>query len=310
MKSFLVLVGSATIALAAVLYGSSAIAQEMKAPPLPIHTIEGVGGGAITPMAYLVNPAPECKVFGKPSVSASYAGLQGKSLDSFAVTQNLWGRIEFGFAANRFGLGNLPGAIQTASTIDIERSDLWLYHFNLRGLVVKERQNDIAWMPAITIGAHFKTNEGIRDINNKLGGALNTVGYARENGTDVTLTATKTFITPKLGMPVIVTLGVRGSQASDIGLLGFGNDYHATFEGSVAVVPHERWILCYEYRQKKNPYTLGLPTLIGNEDDWHAFDAAYIMDKHATLCVGYGIFGTLANTEVNSAWFAQLKYEF
>ena len=26
------------------------------APPLPFHTIEGVGGGAITPMAYLANP--------------------------------------------------------------------------------------------------------------------------------------------------------------------------------------------------------------------------------------------------------------
>jgi len=28
-----------------------------KGPPLPFHTIEGYGGGALTPMAYLVNPA-------------------------------------------------------------------------------------------------------------------------------------------------------------------------------------------------------------------------------------------------------------
>ena len=111
-------------------------------------------------------------------------------------------------------------------------------------------------------------------------------------------------------VPVILTLGVRGSQAADIGLLGFGSDYHATFEGSVAVIPHERWVLGYEYRQKTNPYTLGLPTLVGNEDDWHSFDVGYILSKHATLCAAYGIFGTVANTEVNSAWFAQLKYEF
>ena len=42
-----------------------------KAPPLPVHTIEGVGGGGITPMAYLVNPGDECHVFGKPAVWAS-----------------------------------------------------------------------------------------------------------------------------------------------------------------------------------------------------------------------------------------------
>ncbi|MHC4985272.1 MAG: hypothetical protein ACYTFO_03860, partial [Planctomycetota bacterium] len=30
-----------------------------KGPPLPLHCIEGYGGGAITPVAYLVNPGAE-----------------------------------------------------------------------------------------------------------------------------------------------------------------------------------------------------------------------------------------------------------
>lgn len=30
-------------------------------PPLPVHTIEGGGGAAITPIAYLVNPGPANK---------------------------------------------------------------------------------------------------------------------------------------------------------------------------------------------------------------------------------------------------------
>ena len=45
------------------------------APPLPVHTVEGVGGGAITPMAYLVNPEPEGAVFGKPSVGLTYVNI-------------------------------------------------------------------------------------------------------------------------------------------------------------------------------------------------------------------------------------------
>ena len=118
--------------------------------------------------------------------------------------------------------------------------------------------NDIPWIPAVTIGADFKTNEGIRNINQKLGGALSTIGYARENGADFTLTATKNLPTACFGKPLILSAGLRESQAANLGFLGFGDDYRATFEGSVVIIPFERWVFGYEYRQKKNPYTLGL----------------------------------------------------
>lgn len=300
-------------AVSALYFGPYVFAQdEEKGPPLPFHTIEGVGGGAITPMAYLVNPPGECEVWGKPAVAFSYVGLGSKNLDAFTVTENLWGRIEFGFAANRLGLGTLPGAIQanTPGHIDIERGDVWLYHFNLRGLVLKENYNEINFLPAVTIGADFKTNQGIRDINARLNGALNTIGYARENGTDFTLTATKNLPTAFFGKPLIATAGLRESQGANLGLLGFSNTYKTTFEGSVAILPFDKWLFAYEFRQKSSPYTLGLAPLIGDEDNWHAFDAAYIISKHSTLVAGYGIFGTLANADANSAWWLQLKYEF
>ncbi len=278
--------------------------------PLPFHTIEGVGGGAITPMAYLVNPAPEGTIFGKPSIAGSYVGLQDKNLSVLSITENLWGRIEFGFAADRLGLGSLPGAVEDATTVNLYRGDVMLYNFNVRALLIKENYNDIAWMPAITVGATFKTNEGIRDINQRLGGALNAIGYARENGTDFTLTATKTLVTPGLGMPIVLTGGVRESQAANLGFLGFSDTYRATFEGSVAVIPHERWLVAYEFRGKENPYTMALAPLIGDEDNWQTFDVAYVLNKQTTLCGGYAMLGTLANSEANNGWFVQLKYEF
>ncbi len=80
-------------------------------PPLPFHTIEGVGGGAITPMAYLVNPGAEDAVFGKPAVALTYANLGLKNLTAITVTETLFQRIELGYAADRLGLGTLPGAI-------------------------------------------------------------------------------------------------------------------------------------------------------------------------------------------------------
>jgi hypothetical protein len=295
-------------------FSSYAFAEdEAKGPPLPFHTIEGMGGGAITPMAYLVNPAPEGTIFGKPAVAASYVGLGSKNLDALTITENFGGRVEFGFAADRLGLGTLPGAIERNTGVDIGRSDVWLYNFNLRGLLVKENANDNDLIPAVTIGASFKTNDGIRDMNRRLGGALNGIGYARENGTDFTLTATKTLPTAFFGKPLIATAGLRESQGANLGLLGFSNTYKTTFEGSIAILPFDKWLFAYEFRQKSSPYgtlTLNDESIIGDEDNWHAIDAAYIINKHTTLVAGAGIFGTLANADANAAWWLQLKYEF
>jgi hypothetical protein len=305
-------------ATAALLLASAAVAQDAtdgsaapeKGPPLPFITLEGVGGGAITPMAYLVNPAPEGELFGKPSVAFDYIGLGSKNMDAILFTENLGGRIEFGFAADRLGLGTLPGEIEADTGKNIGVSDVFLYNFNLRGLVVKENADDNEWIPAITVGVDFKTNGGIRNINEVLGGALNTIGYVRENGTDFTVTATKTLPTAFFGKPLIVTAGLLETQGADLGLLGFACQYHAEFEGSVAVLPFDKWMFAYEIRQQSSPYNLALGSLIGVENTWHAFDAAYIIDKHATLCAGVGILGNLANAAANSAWFMQLKYEF
>ena len=282
------------------------------APPLPFHTIEGVGGGLLTPMAYLVNPEPEGALFGKPSVALSYANMNDKNLDAISVTETFGGWIEFGYAANRLGLGSLPRDIHDATGLDIEESDLWLHHFNLRMLLVKEGTCCGGFaMPAVTAGVHFKYNAGIRDINERLGGILSTLGLRRENGEDFTLTATKTIGPEILGRPVIVTAGLRESQGAQLGFMGFGRDYETTFEGSIACLACDRLVLAYEYRQKPDPYgnIPGIPGLIGGEDDWHGFDVALILSDNATLAAGYGIFGTMVNTEADSSWWLQLKYE-
>jgi hypothetical protein len=284
-----------------------------KGPPLPFITIEGQGGGAITPMAYLVNPAPEGKFWGKPSLAFDMIGLNGKNLDTFMVTENILGRLEFGFAADDLGLGTLPGAIQRRTKVDIGRSDVWLYNFSVRGLLIKENACDNDWIPAVTTGVIFKTNDGIRQINEDLGGALSGIGYSRENSEDFTLTLTKTFKDAFFGKPLILTAGLRDSQAAELGFLGFSDTYHASFEGSVAVLPLDRWLFAYEFRQKSSPYgniTIDDETIIGGENNWHAFDAAFIINKRATLVAGAGIFGNLANANANSAWWLQLKYEF
>jgi hypothetical protein len=163
-------------------------------------------------------------------------------------------------------------------------------------------------MPAITLGLDAKYNGDIDDINTTLGGALTKIGYSNPAGVDFTLTATKTF--PKFfGRPVIASAGLRLSEAADVGFLGFGSTYRATFEGNVACLLTDHILVAYEFRQKTDPYG-EIPGLIGTESNWHAIDLAYILNKHTTFVAGWAALGVLCNTTENGAWYLQLKHEF
>jgi hypothetical protein len=282
---------------------------DTKGPPLPFHTIEGYGGGAITPIAYLVNNPGKNVVFGRPSVAASYVNAGSKDLEALTFTETLFGRVELGFGADRLGIGSLRNAIKKATTVDIEKNDVYLYNFNARYAVVDEGDFGISWLPAATVGAHYKYNPDIADINRSLGGALRTIGYHKSSGEDFTLTFSKMFPKSLFDRPLIVSAGLRESQAADLGLLGFGHDWSLTLEGNIVYLPTDWLVLAYEFRQKDDPYG-NITGLIGHEDNWHAFDASWIINKNATLVLGYGAFGTLANSQADNAFWVQFKYEF
>jgi hypothetical protein len=282
-------------------------ATPQKGLPLPFHVIEGYGGGAITPIAYLVNPPLGNQSVGLPSAAFSYVNLGQKSLESYTLTENLFGRVELGFGADELDLGELPKDIRNATGVDIHRNDVWLYNVNARGLIIPENSFDSQWVPALTGGVHYKYNDGIADINNKLGGALTSIGYNNKNGFDFTLTGSKT-IPSVFGRPLILSAGGRLSEGAQLGFLGFADHYNASFEGNVVYVPTNWLVVAYEFRGKRSPYGQ-IPGLIGKEDDWHAFDVSWLVNSHIDLTAGYGIFGVLANARADSAFWIQLKYE-
>lgn len=277
-----------------------------KAPPLPLHTIEGVGGIVITPVAYLVNPGPAGTTFGLPSASVTYVKANSKNVESAVITETLFGRVELGYAASRFGVGNLVDDVKTATTIDISDSVV-VHNFNARVLALPEGSFDLP-LPAVTIGASYKYNDGIEDINNQLHNALGSIGYKDQDGVDFTLTATKAF--PKVfGRPLLVTAGLRLSKAEQLGYLGFGDKYRPTFEGNIAYgITNWLW-LAGEFRGKANAYQQ-IPGLIQREDNWWTVGAAFVINPHATVTVGWGHFGPLLNTDENKGLAVQAKYEF
>jgi len=292
-----------------VLVGSVGLAWA--GPPLPLHTVEGNSGVFITSTAYLANPPAEGEQVGRPSLSTSAAFIGEKDFQSYAITENLFGNIEIGYAAERLGLGDWPDDVFKAAAIKT-RDSVWLHNVNLRWNAIAEGGFDRTWMPAVTLGVHYKWNEGISSIDDDLGGLCDTLGADHDHGTEFTAVATKT-LSNIWKRPIIISAGLRNGDAIHTGFLGFAGGRETTFEGSIIVFLTDQLAFASEYRQKSNlvhQCTVAGEHLVRAENDWWDLCLAYVVNDHMTISGGYADFGNVLNHRESSVWAAQLKYEF
>ena len=273
-------------------------------PPLPFTTVEGNGGVFITPMAYLVNPSQGDQWLGLPSGVFSFASIGDKSFVSTGVTMTFFKRIELGFAHESLGLGSWPKDVLKATGMDLGTQTVRMNTFSLRGMIVEEQ----GWMPAVTVGAHFKFNENIWDVDDDLGGACKALGVEKDEGWEGTLTVSKTF-TGILPRPFILSVGIRNTDAAQTGLLGFTGHRDTVLEANAVFFLTDRLLLGAEYRQKPDRLKR-IPGLVGREDDWWTVCLGYIVNDRMTIAGGYGNFGNVLNHKENGVWALQVKYEF
>jgi hypothetical protein len=274
-------------------------------PPLPLYNVDGQGGTLLVPMAYLINCESPGTVVGMPTAGYTFVAAGTKTVEEVHLSQTYFRRIEFNYTMGTLQLGDFPRDVRRATGVDIGFDDVVLHNFNLRGIVIEEGP----YNPAITAGVTFKYNPDVKVIDQRLHGGVSALGLAKDNSEDYTITGTKTLIEPCFHRPVMLTGGIRFSEAAQLGYLGFGDTYRMTGEGSIVYLPTDWLGLAYEYRQKKDPYsTLG--TLVGKEGAWQAIDAAFIVSPHMTFAVGWLCAGNVANGRVDNGWGFQIKYEF
>lgn len=277
-------------------------------PPLPAHGIEGYGGIFATYSAYLVNSAKEGEIFGLPSVAFTYVNFgHSRDLNAFTITETLWDRVELGYGYDRFNAGDLPEDIFRTTGMSMDDDYVGLHNFNARVALLKENDFEQQWVPAVTLGVHYKYNDTIDDIDSDLNGTLNAIGIEGDDGVDFTLYASKTV--PIFGRPVIFDLGLRESESAHIGLLGFTGDYELTVEGNVAVLITDFMLIGGEYRMKPDNYDR-IPGLVEEEDDWWTLCLGFIVTKNLCVDFGYGHFGDVLNHEANGSWGGRVKWEF
>ena len=289
--------------------GATAQEEEAAGPPFPLHSIEGVGGLPITPTAYLANPGEEGEIFGKPAVSAQTIWVGDKDMQVVAATWTLLQRLELGYAVNRLAVDDLDKEVRksTGGAANIGTDHIFLHHFNARLNVLPENMCDMNWVPAVTVGAHYKYNANIDEINQDLGDGLEAIDYNDNDGLDFTLTASKTITS--LPRPLMMSVGARASRASQFGLMGFGDEYMVSLEGNVDVLVTDNLAIGAEYRDK--PAVMGrVPDLVARDDPWWDVHAAYFFSPNGSVYAVAGDAGGVANHSDEMFYGLVVKYDF
>ncbi len=151
-----------------------------------------------------------------------------------------------------------------------------------------------AWLPQIAIGIEHKRN---RDR-----ALVRALGALDDEGTDITLSATKLVLARSL----LVNATLRYTEANELGLLGFGSakaGHRLQFEGSLGYQLSRRALVGVEYRSK--PDNLGL-----EEDDWMDIFAAYALTDHLTLTAAYVDLGSIATFADQRGGFLSAQVAF
>ena len=282
--------------------------QPASPPPLPLHSIEGFSGVFLTETAYLANLPEGEGWFGKPSVAISGARINEKELFAATATMNFFRRVELGLSYMNLSLGDWDNNVEAAAEARISDGDVPLYTVGLRCLVLREGEFDTTWIPAVTVGARWKKNANIDNIDRDLHGVVTGLGLDDDDGLDFTVMASKTFagVLPK---PFILSAGLRATEAIQAGFLGFDDDYHVVFEGNAIFFILDNLVLAAEYRQM--PRTMKrLGKLVRREDDWWSLALGWVVNSHMTVTAGFAHTGRVLDESDSFVPLCQLKWEF
>lgn len=266
---------------------TTALAQSFNAPDsgrllatAGISTVEGGGGGGLTPWALIAGYGTRDSYGAHAYVT--HLGTQDYSLRSYGVAVGIADRVEFSLARQDF-----RGTDSALDGLGIQQ-DIVGIKIKIIGDAVYDQDT---FLPQIAVGAQYKRNGGITGPLNASGITnVRQLGAIDDNGIDYYVSATKIILDQSL----LLNGTIRLTKANQFGLLGFGgpegNNYQPVFEGSLAYLVNRNVIIGAEYRQKRGNLN---PASIDNEKDAYDTFIAYFPTKNISLTAAYVVLGDI-----------------
>lgn len=233
---------------------------------VPLNNVEGVGGVAFNPLAYTAGTPFEAteKTPGvsaavkdslrKPQFGAWRIRLNDVKADwtTQSVATTLFDRLEISY-------GNETIAQSGAETIHKN-------NVGLKGLLVHENAGEAKWVPAVALGAIYK------DTSYAVSGPVKDHGY------DYYAVATK--LISQLPAPVLLSGGIRSTDARSTGVYGFGTGRKVAGFGNVDVILPGNLAVGFEYEQ-------GARVNGWKNADYYDAHVAWLANKNLTLVAAY-----------------------
>ena len=253
-----------------------------------VSAVDGASGGGISNWATIAGRQETRGVGVQAHVTAVL--LPDFFYQSHGVALGIADRIELSYARQNFDTQDVGAALGIGQGYMLNQ-DVFGAKVRLFGDVVYGN----TMVPQVAVGAQYK-----RSLD---GAVASAVGAAHDEGVDVTLSATKLF----LSHSVLVNTTARLTKANQNGLLGFGSvsddSYAVQFEGAVAYQFSRRFVLGTEFRTKSDNLGLG-------EGDWFDVFAAYAPSDNLTVTAAYADLGSIATFTGQRGAFLQAQIAF
>lgn len=307
-----------------------------------VVTIDGAGGGGITPWAVISGYGTRDGING--GLHYTFAYLPNYSLNSYGATVGFYDRLELSYTQSTLPTGStfdtvglvtslLPGTDNTGIAPFNTTIEMDVYGAKLRLFGDAVYTSD-SLIPQVAIGAFYK--------DNKNGELLKTLQAQDDSDWEAYISATKVYFP----FSTLVNFTGRYTRANQTGLTGFGgpddDDRELRFEMSIAQLVAKNTVFGLEWAQhgkaldgvgvKVNGLDLdgilaALPTdllqdlglvnteslkntLTQYEDDWFDLFFAYAPNKRISFVLAYAILGNITLTPDQHGFYLSTHLTF
>ncbi|MCX5696935.1 MAG: DUF3034 family protein [Candidatus Omnitrophica bacterium] len=227
----------------------------------PLTNLEGVGGVAFNPLAYLADSdgedshfkAGNAEIAGKPRFGAWYVNLDHVKVDwtAIGVADTFFKRLEVSYGYETIAQDN--AATKRKSNVGAKL------------LLLPENSFSTKFIPALSAGTIFKHTSNV-------GSGIDA------GGEDYYVVATK--LITRLPRPVLLSGGVLSTKGKTTGVFGYDKDRRETGFGNIDVILPKDLIAGFEYKQ-------GAHYKDWKDADYWDAHIAWTPNKNLTLVLAY-----------------------
>jgi hypothetical protein len=196
----------------------------------PFVNLEGVGGVAFNPLAYLADSSGEnshfkagdTDVLGKARFGGWYVNLSDVKVDwtTIGVADTFFKRLEVSYGYETVNQDNAVG---------IHKNNI-----GAKLVLLSENSFDTKFIPAVSIGGIFKNTS-------------NVAAGVGDSGQDFYVVATK--LITQLPGPVLISGGILSTKGKVTGVFGYDKDRKTTAFGNIDIILPANLIAGFEYKQ-------------------------------------------------------------